>query len=604
MKIFKSLILLTLFMLLTSWSASAGVSFSVQAPRQVVQGNKFNITFVLRNAEGEGFRAPQVGGSQLIYGPATSTSYSSQWINGVSSSSSSEEYTMTYKAIKPGRYTVGGAVIEAKGHRLVTNPITIEIVSSSRAASSSQQSQSVQIDNLDTQSSSSPVKSHDLFVRITLSKPRVYEQEAVVCTIKLYTKYQISQFMPTLQSSFNGFLIEDLPMQPSLNKIERVGGENYMVAVLKRCILFPQQSGKLTITSGDYDVTAVQYDTFRSMFGVIRQPVEKKLHVKSNSATVYITPLPNPKPATFNGAVGSFRVATSIKPQHLKTYETAALTYVISGTGNIKYLKTPTINFPSQFDVYDPQSTVKAGPVGGTVAGTTTINYTFIPQFTGNFDIPGTVFTYFNPETGKYVTLTTPKYNVNVAKGKGSPSAHYKKGLEQKNTDILHIKTGDLNLSKTHSYFITEFSYWLFYIIPLIAFIALLIYYRKTLKERSNLKLMKTKRANKIAKKRLKSARQYLNAHDSSKFYAEMLTALWGYLSDKLGIPVSALNKENIESELTKFGADQETTALVLSILDKCEFAQYAPASSDADMGEVLNSATDIMDKLENTKRK
>ena len=585
---------------------AADVSFSVDYPRQVVQGNKFQISFSLRNAEGNGFKAPEVGGCKLLYGPSKSSSYSSQWVNGVSSSSSSEEYTMVYRADQAGKYTVGSATVSVGGKQYSTKPFTIEILPPDRSAQqgNNRGSQSVQIDNANTQTAGKQVSSKDLFVRIILSKSNVYEQEAVVCTIKLYTKYQISQFIANIQPSYNGFLIEELPVSPNLNEIEHVNGENYMVAELKKCILFPQQSGKLTITSGTYDVTVVQYEQFRTPFGIMRQPVEKQLQVKSNTSSVNILPLPEPKPASFNGAVGNFTVATEIKPQVLKTYEAATYSYIIRGSGNIKYLKSPTIGFPSQFDVYDPQNNINAKPSGNTVSGTVTIDYTFIPQFVGKYEIPGTEFTYFNPATRKYETLTTQKYDLTVAKGSGAASQAPKGGIEQKNRDILHIKTGDLHLKQEHSYAVEGFGYWLWYIVPLLLLAAVLFYYRKALKARSDMQLMRTKRANKVAQKRLRAAKQWMRAGDKNKFYAEVLTALWGYLSDKIQIPVSELNKENISAELTNYGATDEVIAAVIEVLNNCEFAQYAPELSGNDMESIYSAAADAMDKLENTKRK
>lgn len=585
---------------------AADVSFSVDYPRQVVQGNKFQISFSLRNAEGNGFKAPEVGGCKLLYGPSKSSSYSSQWVNGVSSSSSSEEYTMVYRADQAGKYTVGAATVSVGGKQYSTKPFTIEILPPDRSAQqgNNRGSQSVQIDNANTQTAGKQVSSKDLFVRIILSKSNVYEQEAVVCTIKLYTKYQISQFIANIQPSYNGFLIEELPVSPNLNEIEHVNGENYMVAELKKCILFPQQSGKLTITSGTYDVTVVQYEQFRTPFGIMRQPVEKQLQVKSNTSSVNILPLPEPKPASFNGAVGNFTVSTEIKPQVLKTYEAATYSYIIRGSGNIKYLKSPTIGFPSQFDVYDPQNNINAKPSGNTVSGTVTIDYTFIPQFVGKYEIPGTEFTYFNPATRKYETLTTQKYDLTVAKGSGAASQAPKGGIEQKNRDILHIKTGDLHLKQEHSYAVEGFGYWLWYIVPLLLLAAVLFYYRKALKARSDMQLMRTKRANKVAQKRLRAAKQWMRAGDKNKFYAEVLTALWGYLSDKIQIPVSELNKENISTELTNYGANDEVIAAVIEVLNNCEFAQYAPELSGNDMESIYSAAADAMDKLENTKRK
>ncbi len=610
MSTIKKIFLFTLVTLLGHICAIAQVSFSVNAPRQVIEGNKFNIVYVLRNGSGNNFQEPKVEGATKIFGPAITRGYSQQWVNGVSSSSSSEEYTITYRADKAGKYNVEAAKITVDGKTYSTDPFTLEILPPDRTPDQNSNNNGTgskaQGNSSSSQSAGKEIGANDLFVRINLSKSSAYEQEAVVCTIKLYTLYQISQFMATLQPSFNGFLIEELPISPSLNNMEHVNGRNYMVAELKKCILFPQQSGELTITSGNYDVTVVQYESIRTMFGTIRQPVEKQLSVKSNSQKINIKALPTPKPAAFNGAVGKFTVESEIKPPVLKTYEAATLSFKVKGQGNIKYLKAPNIQFPAQFDVYDPQNTANASPSGGNVSGTMTFEYTFIPQYVGKYEIPATEFCYFDPSTGKYVTLQTDKYELSVAKGTGAAaqSPVSNGGIEQRNTDILHIKTGDLGLEKVHVSLVSGFTYWLWYIIPTALLVVLLVYHRKTLKERQNIALLRTKHANKLAKKRLKLAKSYMVANDSSKFYAELLNALWGYLSDKLGIPVSELNKENIATVLDSYGVESGTVELLMELLNKCEFAQYAPELADSGISETYNKAVEIMDKLENIKRK
>lgn len=601
--ILNKLLIVAALLVVGGLCALAQVSFTVDAPRQVIEGNKFTITYVLRNGEGSSFQEPKVEGTTKLFGPATSRSYSSQWVNGVSSSSTSEEYAITYRADKAGKYNVAAAKVQVDGKTYSTQPFTLEILPPDRTAQNGQGG--VQIDNYDSQRAGKEVSADDLFIRINLSKSSAYEQEAVLCTIKLYTKYQVSQFMPTLQPSFNGFLIEELPITSSLNNVERVNGQNYMVAELKKCILFPQQSGELEITSGNYDVTVVQYEAVRTLFGTMRQPVERQLSIKSNSQKINIKALPAPRPASFSGAVGKFSVETEIKPPVLKTYEASTLSYKVTGQGNIKYLKAPKIQFPAQFDVYDPQNNADAKPSGSTVSGTMTFEYTFIPQYVGKYEIPATEFTYFDPSAGKYVTLNTPKYDLSVAKGSGTAAqVPVDNNIEQKNTDILHIKTGDLGLQKEHVSFVAGWTYWLWYVLPTILLVAILIYYRKLLKERQNMALMRTKHANKLAKKRLKQAKAYMAANDSGKFYAELLNAIWGYLSDKLGIPVSELNKENIASVLASREVDDGTVTMLMELLDKCEFAQYAPELADSGIGETYNKAVEVMDKLETVKKK
>lgn len=593
---------------LISVGAWAAPSFTVEAPRRVNQGAKFKVCFVLRDSEGENFTPPQVSGADKIYGPGISTSYSQSWVNGKSSSSSSQEFTMIYKALHTGKVTVGAASIVVDGKRLSTKPLTIEVVDSDKPVGNQQQQQSspapsprggVQFDDPLTQGDEKAVGANDIFVRIEMSKPRVYEQQAVVCTIKLYTKYQVSQFLPTLQPSFDGFLIEEIPMQPSLNNVETYNGQQYMVAVLKKCILYPQQSGNLTITSGNYDVSVVQYENYRTLFGTLSNPVEKELKVSSNSATVNILPLPEPKPATFTGAVGNFTVTTAVKPAQLKTYQAATYTLNITGKGNIKYIKAPEVQFPKEMDVYDPKIETHVNPGGGDMSGTVKIDYTFIPQFAGDFTIPASEFSFFNPETGQYETVQIPERKLHIAKGEGTPSNHYR----LRNLDIRHIHKGDLDLSAIHAFMVDSPIYWLALALPLLALAGLVVYFRKRLRERADVKHMRLKQANKVARKRLKRASAFLDSGDRNGFYSELLTALWGYLSDKLDIPVSELSKDNIQTELAAYGVGEDLQTETLDLLDRCEFAQYAPELSSDDPAAMRDRTATLIANLERVKR-
>lgn len=590
------------FLTITTSLTVLGASFSVNAPRQVIQGNKFNITYVLENASGSGFKAPDVKGCKFLYGPSVSQSMSSYNINGKVSQSSSESYTMTYKAEAAGTYSVGAATIFVDGKHLTTKPFQIQVLppdKSAQANNQQHQSQSVQVYDIDTQTSDKSVNKNDVFVRIILSKSQAYEQEGLSCTIKLYTKYNIQQFMPTLQPSFNGFISQELPITSSINRIENYNGENYMVADLKQCILFPQQSGKLTITSGNYDLTVIQYETVRSLFGMIRRPVEKQIKVKSNSASINILPLPEPRPADFCGAVGNFTASASLVNNNLKTNESGAVRLVIKGTGNVKNIKTPTVTFPTQFDVYDPQVDVKANPSGNSLTGSMTIDYAFVPQYVGKFNIEPITFSVFNLATKKYEQIKVGGYAVNVAKGSGSSGREV-----SQNNDILFVKKGDLSLMSGNYIIVNSVWYLIAYLLPLVAFVLVLFFYRKLIKQRANVALMKTKKANKVANRRLKTARSLMAKNKRDEFYEELLRAIWGYLSDKLTIPVSELNRDNIKSELEKYGADNASTESVIATLDQCEFARYSSMNDDSDMATVYNEACELINKIENVKKK
>lgn len=601
----RLVIILFIINLFSVACAYAAASFSVQAPRQVIQGGKFSITYVLSNASGSGFKSPNVGGCKLLYGPSVSQMSSFSSVNGKNTSSSSESYTMTYRAEKAGKYTVGAASVNVGGKTYTTKPFTLEVLPPDKSASGGNQSQSVQVYDVDTQTPDKSVGKNDVFVRIILSKSKAYEQEGILCTIKLYTKYNIQQFMPTLQPSFDGFISQELPITSSINRIENYNGENYMVADLKQCILFPQRSGTLTITSGNYDLTVIQYQTVRSgMFGMMmRTPVEKEIKVSSNKATINIVPLPEPKPADFCGAVGTFSISTRMLNDNLKTNEAGTLRLTINGNGNLKNIQTPKIAFPSQFDVYDPQTTVDANPSGDHLTGTVTIDYAFVPQYVGKFEIPATSFSYFDPVKNKYERISINGYELDVAKGSSSSSSA-PAGLTQRK-DIIHIKTGDLSLANGHIMFVNTWWYLLWYIVPLVIFCTILFYYRKLIKERANVALMKTKRANKVANKRLKNARQLMSKNKHDAFFEEMLRALWGYFSDKLTIPVSELNRDNIFLELSKYGVTENVCNDIIGLLDDCEFARYAKSEENgSDMSVVYKKACDLINQVENTKHK
>ena len=601
----RLVIILFIINLFSAACAYAAASFSVQAPRQVIQGGKFSITYVLSNASGSGFKSPNVGGCKLLYGPSVSQMSSFSSVNGKNTSSSSESYTMTYRAEKAGKYTVGAASVNVGGKTYTTKPFTLEVLPPDKSASGGNQSQSVQVYDVDTQTPDKSVGKNDVFVRIILSKSKAYEQEGILCTIKLYTKYNIQQFMPTLQPSFDGFISQELPITSSINRIENYNGENYMVADLKQCILFPQRSGTLTITSGNYDLTVIQYQTVRSgMFGMMmRTPVEKEIKVSSNKATINIVPLPEPKPADFCGAVGTFSASTRMLNDNLKTNEAGTLRLTINGNGNLKNIQTPKIAFPSQFDVYDPQTTVDANPSGDHLTGTVTIDYAFVPQYVGKFEIPATSFSYFDPVKNKYERISINGYELDVAKGSSSSSSA-PAGLTQRK-DIIHIKTGDLSLANGHIMFVNTWWYLLWYLVPLVIFCTILFYYRKLIKERANVALMKTKRANKVANKRLKNARQLMSKNKHDAFFEEMLRALWGYFSDKLTIPVSELNRDNIFLELSKYGVTENVCNDIIGLLDDCEFARYAKSEENgSDMSVVYKKACDLINQVENTKHK
>lgn len=598
----KRFILLIFLAMLAGISAvQAQVEFTVKPPTRVYEGQRFPVTYRLTNAKGSDLKVSQINGCTLLYGPSLSESQSYQMINGRASSTSATEYTYYYKADKAGSFTIPAATIIADGKRLSTKAVTFTIhsVDDQNTPASNRP---VDVDDIDTQAAGRRVNSDDVFVRIILSKSSAYEQEAIGCTIKLYTKYSISSFLPTRQPAFDGFLIQEVDLQPTLNEMETYNGQSYMTAVLKKCIIFPQKSGKLTINSGTYDISVVQYEKVNMGMFQVSQPKEAKIKVNSNSASINILPLPQPQPDGFSGAVGTFTVDSRLVGNSFRTNDPATLIYTINGTGNIKYLKEPVIDFPTEFEQYTPSSDIKAEVRGNDVSGSMTIEYTFVPQSVGNFTIGSDKFVYFDPQSKQYVTLNTPTYPIKVAKGVSVPTATDQKEVENKNSDIRHIFLGDKNPQKQHTPAVYETWYWMLYLGLLAVAIAVIAFNRRNARLNADTDGRRTAKASKVARRRLKAAESFMKAGNSEKFYEEMLRALWGYLSDKLSMPVSQLTRDNISATLTSKGYPEESTNEIVAVLDDCEMARYTPDSSSR-IDSVYDRGVNAINKLESNRK-
>lgn len=577
------------------------VRFSVSGPRQVIQGQQFQLEYTLYNASGKNLRLPEFSGCKVLY-QGTSSGTSVSVVNGKVDRQTTETHVITLRADKEGSYTFSPATISADGRTLSTNTWKLTILPPDKAGASTGQS-----------SGRSGGQSSDgtaLFVRTILSKSKVYEQEAVLATIKLYTQASGIQAENYSFPSFEGFVVQDidLPQNTSFD-LENYNGVNYKVAVLKQCLLFPQRTGKITVTPGKFDFQVQTYELVNGPFGPMRVPQGVSRSVSTNSATVEVMPLPSGKPASFMGGVGDFSLSSSVSSTHVKANEAITLKLIIKGSGNLKYLKNPDLKLPNDFETYDPKVDVSVKASAGGVSGTRTVEYTTIPRFAGTFKIPAVEFSYFDIKSKSYKTLRTEEYEITVDKGapgSGGKAANFsnKEDLKLLNQDIHYIKLNNMNLVQTPTVYIGSWTYWLWYIIPALAFIVFVIINRKQAKANANVALMKNRKANKVASKRLKVAGKYLKNHDKEHFYDEVLKAVWGYLSDKLGIPTSELTKDNVAAELEKYGAGAELIAEFNDILGRCEFAQYAPSQSDEAMDELYAHTVGAIGKMENTVKK
>lgn len=597
----KRIFLLVILGVLATTYAMAESSFKINAPSKVVVGQQFQVSYQFINLQGSGLKAPEIAGCTLLFGPAQSSMYSTEIINGVQKSQHTISLTYTYRADKEGTYTIPEASVKADGKTWEAPAKQITVLPADKTA----QNGGVDINNVDTHSSDRQITGEDVFIRLIPNKTVVYEQEPIACTIKLYTKYNLaSNQLAAITPTFEGCLIENVDMKNLPIDTEHYNGQNYTTIELAKYILFPHKTGKLTLNSGSYELPIVQVDRIYNGIFYINQPTTRQVSLKNVSVAIQVKPLPTPAPNGFNGAVGDFTATSKLSTDNLRTNEAASLIYTITGSGNVKYLKTPEIKFPNEFEDYKPTTDCSSRNNGSSISGTMTIEYTIVPQTVGNFNLEVPDFVYFNPAKGAYETIDMPQYTINVSKGVGTSSSVEQQQVKVKNTDILHIITGDKGLEINPTLLAHCLWYWLLYPILIIILIAVTIIAVKRHRANADVNARRMSKAGKIAKKRLAEAARQMKAGNRSGFYDSLLKAMWGYLSDKLTIPGSSLTRDNVSEELLAYGAPDDTISHVISILDDCEMARYTPENSQQPMEVLYNNAYNVMNELQNIKRK
>lgn len=593
-----------IFSIIAAVMMAAAADFTVVPPRNVIAGNKFSVTFRLKNGEGTGLKTQEIEGCTLLYGPTTSTMQSYQNINGRASSSVTYEYSFIYRADKEGTFTIPPASINVNGQTLRTEAVKFKVLPPDSNGGGHQPD--VRIDDPSTQTADRNVTDKDVFIRIILNKSTAYKEEAMECVLKLYTKYSsISGITAVTPPTFDGFLIDEDNSMSQANEIEHYNGQNYLTAVLKKYIIFPQKSGKLTINSGEFDINVIQHERVNMGFFTTTRPVEKTVRTRPGNIAINILPLPEPQPAGFSGAVGQYNLTSEISSTSLRTGEAASLKVTITGSGDVKYIQEPQIEFPTEFEQYTPKTDINSRIAGNTVSGTVGIEYTFVPQTVGQFTIPAYEFIYFDPSAKKYVTLTTPAYDLNVAKGASSTVAETtdQQNIKAKVTDILHIKTGDKGLKSDHTPVIYSMSYWGFYLLIILVFGVIIYVYAKQVKLSADVTGMKMAKANKVARRRLKEAKKFMDTQSYEKFYAEILHAIWGYIGDKLAMPASQLTRQNISDTLRENNTPDEIINRLIAVIDDCEMARYTPMDNSASAGKVYNETSELMKEMESLKK-
>ena len=607
-------LLLTIILLVSTvanYVRAEELTFTADAPSAVVMGETFRLSYTVNTHKAKNFRVGNITDFDILMGPTQSSSSSTSIINGVRTSSRTLTFTCILRPKKEGTCTIPAATIMAEDKQMTSKELTVKVLPPDQRSSAASSSGS-QTSRGSSTSQSGQINDDDLFIVATVNKKKVYEQEAILLTYKIYTTVNLTNVsgkMPDLK----GFHTQEVEM-PKGNRefqLEHYKGRNYRTIVWSQYVLFPQQSGQLEIPSITFEGTIAQrvqnYDPFEAFFNGGNSYVNVQKTIRTPRLTIDVSPLPAGKPASFCGGVGDFSISSSISTTELKENEAVTLKLVISGTGNMKLIKTPEVKFPADFDVYDPKVDNKFTLKVGGQAGNKVIEYLAIPRFGGNYTIPPVEFSYFDVKSGAYKTLKTPEYSLNVAKGNGSSSTSApvsyvsKEELRLLGQDIRYINLKDTDYRPKGQFFFGTIGYWLWYIVPFAAFLVIVIIYRKQAVENANMAKVKTKKASKVATRRLKVAKQKMQQKDKAGFYDEVLKALWGYLSDKLSMPVSELSKDNIATKLAECQVSGDLIEECANIISECEFARYAPTLSGYADDKVYDKVATLMNRLENS---
>ncbi len=599
----KRLLLYILAFLVISLGSVGTVSaqISVSVPSHVQAGENFRLAYTINNQDVEDFRAGNIPeGLELIAGPYTSQQSSYQMVNGHTTSSSSITFTYTLYATKDGSYNIPPAHARIRGRNVASRAVRVTV--SGRARNTGGTPRMHQDESAPAmQSAGSRISDKDLFIKVTANKKRVHEQEPVLLTYKVYTLVDLTQLegkMPDL----TGFHSQEIPLprQKSFH-VERVNGKTYRAVTWSQYLMYPQMTGSLKIPSITFKGIVVQenrnVDPFEAFFNGGSGYVEVKRNIVAPGMTIQVDPLPT-KPAGFSGGVGKFNISAQLSKKEVKAGDPVTLRVVVGGTGNLKLIKQPEPVFPKGFDKYDPKVTDKTKLTNAGVGGNMVYDFLVVPRNQGEYDIPPVAFTYYDVDANAYKTIRTQGFHLSVAPGDGKGETDSYDAL--KDNDIHDIKSGDTTVHPIGDIFYGSAAYWISLVIPLVAFIVLLIVFRRRAIENADIVKMRGKRATKIARRRLKNASRLMFAHKQAEFYDEVLRALWGYAGYKLNMSVESLSRDNIKDNLMQHGVPAESVEKFIMALDECEFERYAPGDAAGNMEKIFQSAMTAIMEIEN----
>ncbi len=612
MRIVKLHILLIIVLLSQALMADEDISFTGIAKQTVEIGERFQVVYEV-NAEGRNFISPSFGNLQVLSGPNTSTSSSVQYINGNMTQSYTMTYTFIVQAVQEGDVTISPASVTVNGKKYNSNPVKIKVVKSSAAQQGTNRSSD------QSGSSEGVLQDDDVYIKAFLDNNSPYLGEQIIITYKIYTKVPITNLGMQKSPSYPGFWSKNLMEDNSKfrQSTQVINGEEYIVADIAKYALFPQKSGELTIESVEMECNAqlrVQSskrrsnDPFESFFNdpfFNRNVKNVKTTLTSKPIKINVKPLPQQgKPESFKGAVGEFTFKSEIDKKDLSANDALTLNVSISGRGNIELITSPEIHFPSDFETYEPKikSNIQSSLSG--ISGSKIFEYLAIPRASGDFKIDPVKFSYFNPKEAKYYSFSSGELQVSVEKGDSNSggitySSSAQEDIRFIGRDIHHIKTGSFELKEKGRFLFASATYYIVIVLPVLLLILIVLWWKRQEKRKSNVGLMKTRKANKIARERLKKAEKLKKANDEKAFYDEIAQALWGYIADKFNIKKSNLSIDKVKESLQAKNVAVEVIDSFINTLNNIDFARFAPGDSGGKMENVYNEAIDAIMQAE-----
>lgn len=597
-----------LFVLLTLICTSAfadDVRLQMSAPGAVAVGEQFRLTLSI-NERGSNLQLPNLENFDVLMGPSTSSSTSIQYVNGKRTRSSSYSHTYVLSAKETGTFKLEPAKIKVGSKTYASNSISIQVIKGQSGQSGSSQAQQSGTQT----SSSSQITAENLFVEVIPNKRTVYKGEQIHATIKIFSRVDLTNISDASFPSFEGFWTQDIEVPPIQLQREAYKDVIYNVGTIKEVILVPQQTGDLSISPFELTCAVRQrvnsQSVFNDFFGSSRSVPVK---VQSKPVSIKVKPLPS-APAAFDGAVGTFKVNSSIDKTSIKANEAITIRVKVSGNGNLKHINSLNFDFPADFEVYDPKTSYNFSTSAKGITGSTSFEYLVIPRFAGDFTIPAADFTYFDTQTKKYKTVRTKSFDIHVEKGDADQTTTIVNSLSKEDVkyigqDIRYIKQAAEPLNqRTSLIFFGSLWFVLIHIFGVLAVILLVILLRHKIKQNANIDLMRNKKASKMARKHLKVASKCVKDHDKDAFYGALLKAFWGYLSDKLTINMSSMNRVTALEALNTHHVDEQTIKEFESLIDACEMAKFAPSTVSDDIESTLKQSERLINIFEKQIRK